>query len=204
MKSTMARQSYGQAEIVPLFYVLNRFGTRFWLHSSTHSLEALSSYQPTSNVVWCTDHAAPKQILLACLSSSSPRSWADTMQCHLDALNLPDTPTLTANTPSTGIWHRCVDRLITCQSQLNLLEEAESKRDLDLMIWCCTKPGAPAPHWKITHSAEMLHPTTRSNFRMRLLLGCHGLESDATRFRVRGDGSPNWNPTCKLCNSGGV
>ena len=45
------------------------------------------------------------------------------------------------------------------------------------------------------------HLTTRSNFRVRLLLGCHGLESDATRFRVRRDGSPTGNPMCKLCNS---
>ena len=28
----------------------------------------------------------------------------------------------------------------------------------------------------------------KSNFRVRLLLGCHGLESDATRFRARRDG----------------
>ena len=69
------------------------------------------------------------------------------------------------------------------------------------MTRCCTKPGAPAPHWKITHSADLLHLTTRSNFRVRLLLGCHGLESDAARFRVRRDGSPTGNPMCKLCNS---
>ena len=52
-----------------------------------------------------------------------------------------------------------------------------------------------------THSADLLHLTTRSNFRVRLLLGCHGLESDAAGFRVRRDGSPTGNPMCKLCNS---
>ena len=35
-----------------------------------------------------------------------------------------------------------------------------------------------------------------------LLLGCHGLESDAARFRVRRDGGRTGNPLCKLCNSG--
>ena len=74
---------------------------------------------------------------------------------------------LVADTPSTGIWHRCADRLIACQSELKLLKEAESKRNHDPLIWCCTKPGVPAPHWKITHSADLLHLTTRSNFRMR-------------------------------------
>ena len=120
------------------------------------------------------------------------------MQHHLDALNLPDISTLTADSPSAGIWRR----LITCQAQLNLLEEAEGKKDLNPLVQCCFKPSAPAPHWKVTHSAEMLHFTTRSNFRVRLLLGCHGLESDAARFRVRRDGGPTGNPTCKLCKSG--
>ena len=86
------------------------------------------------SILQLPDQAAPRQVLLACLSSSSPRSWINTIH-HLDTLNLPDISTLAANTPSAGIWHRCVDRLIACQSQLNLLEEAESKRE------------------KITHSA---------------------------------------------------
>ena len=105
------------------------------------------------------DHAAPKQILLARLSSSSLRSLTNSMQHHLDVLNLPDIPTLVANTPSAGIWIRCIDRLIACHSQLNLLEEAESKRDLNPITQCYTKPaGAPAPHWKITHLADLPTP----------------------------------------------
>ena len=140
------------------------------------------------------------------------RQWYDNSMCSVlwngqpsrtISINLPDISTLAANPHSTGIWHRCVNRLISCQAQLNLNEEAESKRDLDPLIQCCTKPNAPAPHWKVTHSAEMLHLTTRSNFRVRLLLGCHGLECDATRFRVRRDGGPTGN-TCKLCHSGKI
>ena len=37
---------------------------------------------------------------------------------------------------------------------------------------------------------------------VRLLLGCHGLASDAARFRARRDGGPIGNPSCKLCKSG--
>ena len=48
----------------------------------------------------------------------------------------------------------------------------------------------------------MLNLTARSNFRVKLLLGCHGLESDAARFRVRRDGDPTRVSTCKLCKSG--
>ena len=53
-----------------------------------------------------------------------------------------------------------------------------------------------------TSPAQSRPVTTRSNFRVRLLLGCTGLESDAARFRVRTDGGPIGNPRCKLYNSG--
>ena len=82
------------------------------------------------SILQLPNQAAPRQVLLACLSSSSPRSWINTLQCHLDALNLPDISILAANTPSASIWHRCIDRLIACQAQLNLTEEAESKKDV--------------------------------------------------------------------------
>ena len=45
------------------------------------------------------------------------------------------------------------------------------------------------------------HLTSKSNFRIRLLLGSHGLESDASRFRMRKDGQPPGDPSCKLCGS---
>ena len=64
------------------------------------------------SILQLPDQAAPRQVLLACLSSISPRSRINTLQRHLDELNLPDIPTLAANTPSAGVWHRCVDRLI--------------------------------------------------------------------------------------------
>ena len=34
-----------------------------------------------------------------------------------------------------------------------------------------------------------------------LLLGCHGLESDASRFSTQKDGQPCGDPSCKLCGS---
>ena len=46
------------------------------------------------------------------------------------------------------------------------------------------------------------HVTTRrNNFRIRLLVGCDGLEADASRFRWRKDRSQPNNSTCKLCHS---
>ena len=51
------------------------------------------------SILQLPDHAAPKQVLMARLCSSDPRSWINAMQSHLDALNLPDISTLAANPP---------------------------------------------------------------------------------------------------------
>ena len=125
-----------------------------WMADTRKTLKTLYCSKLTflHSILQLPNQAAPRQILLARLSSSSPRSWINTLQCHLDVLNLPDISILAANTPSASIWHRCIDRLIACQAQLNLTEEAESKKDVDPRIRCCTKPSVPAPHWKVTQS----------------------------------------------------
>ena len=44
--------------------------------------------------------------------------------------------------------------------------------------------------------------TRRTNFRIRLLTGCDGLEQDASHFRYRTQGRSSGDPTCKLCGLG--
>ena len=61
--------------------------------------------------------------------------------------------------------------------------------------------SSPSPLWKVTHCPDWSHLTSKSNFRIRLLLGCHGLESDASRFSVRKDGQSRGDPSCKLCGA---
>ena len=123
----------------------------------------------------------PKQVLLACLSSTSPRSWINTLQRHLDELNLPDISTLAADTPSAGIWHRCVDRLIACQAQLNMREEAEGKKDLDPLIRCCTKPSVPAPYWKVTLTSNRKDPNYLSTNREHSTFQVYSPIKEATK-----------------------
>ena len=41
----------------------------------------------------------------------------------------------------------------------------------------------------------------KSNFRIRLLFGCHGLESDASRFSMQKNGQTRGFPSCKLCGA---
>ncbi len=54
--------------------------------------------------------------------------------------------------------------------------------------------GRICPQWLISKGDRQM--LQRSNFKIRLLVGCDGLEWDASRFRG-GERSP----TCKLCHS---
>ena len=55
----------------------------------------------------------------------------------------------------------------------------------------------PSHHWSSTlHDRQA---TTRTSFRVRMLVGCDGLEVDASRFRRRMNGTGPGNSTCNLC-----
>ena len=60
--------------------------------------------------------------------------------------------------------------------------------------------GRPLMLWSCCQLDRSLHGP--SNFRIRLLVGCDGLELDASRFRYRNRGniSPG-DASCKLCNT---
>ena len=64
-----------------------------------------------------------------------------------------------------------------------------------LLSNCLVRLGKPIPHWMVTHGLPRL--TRWNNFRIRLLVGCHGLEEDTCRFVQRG--LPGITSTCKLC-----
>ena len=68
---------------------------------------------------------------------------------------------------------------------MSLLEEAEHKCSLHLLSQMDPRSGSPSTLWTITHNKDLLHLTARNKFRIHLVLGCHGLESDAARFRKR-------------------
>ena len=65
---------------------------------------------------------------------------------------------------------------------------------------CMFPLGKPVPHWTVTRGLPNLRI---NNFRIRLLVGCDGLEADASRFRARRlpGITPN-DPVCKLCMGG--
>ena len=117
------------------------------------------------------------------------------------SLRLAPIISLIDNPPSKGSWKRCAKRILDAHAYLRLLEQAEVKHDLEQLTMCDLNPHAPSALWKVTHCTEHFLLTSRSNFRIRLLLGCHGLESDASRFSIRRNGLTRSDPSCKLCNA---
>ena len=58
----------------------------------------------------------------------------------------------------------------------------------------------PVPQWSITRGDVNL--TRMTIFRIRLLVGCHGLECDAALFRSRSTSVlRSQDPSCKLCGA---
>ena len=58
-----------------------------------------------------------------------------------------------------------------------------------------------SPLWKVTHCPDWIHLTWKSNFRIFLLLGCHGQESNTSRFSMRKYGQSHGDPSCRLCGA---
>ena len=82
-------------------------------------------------------------------------------------------------------------------THLELLNQAEVKEYLTM----CDPNLFTPPLWSMIHCADQLHLTTRPNLRIRLLLGCQGLESDVCRFSSQSNGQARGDPSCKLCGA---
>ena len=145
--------------------------------------------------------ARPRQVLQCRLQESHTKSWITLLESQINELNLPNIATLIQNTPTKSCWKRCIKKILGTHAHLQLLNQAEVKSDLEYLTMCDPNFSTPFHLWSMTHCADQLHLTTRSNFRIRLLLGCHGLESDACRFSSRSNGQARGDPSCKLCGA---
>ena len=79
------------------------------------------------------------------------------------------------------------------RAYLKFLEDCQES----ILSECDTKIGRPLPHWSVTIGD--VQRTRATNFRIRLLVGCDGLEKDVARFRSRSNGTSPADPSCKLC-----
>ena len=112
----------------------------------------------------------------------------------LDELCLPSIKQLLSTPRNKETWKRSIKRLLNIRAYITMQDQCERYPlgDCDLPI------GRLVPHWTVTLDT---HATRRNNFRIRLLVGCDGLEADASRFRWRKDQSQPNNSTYKLCHS---
>ena len=91
-------------------------------------------------------------------------------------------------------WKKQVKRLYLTKEFLAFLDECDH---LPLSL-CSVGLGSPVNHWRVTLGLPIL--TRQNNFRLRLLVGCDGLEQDASRFRQRKDPSSRaHDASCKFC-----
>ena len=130
--------------------------------------------------------------------SGSPMKGSLPIFCTLlESLDLPSLPSIIEGSWSRKAWRRWVGNLCRSIEYSSFLDECSHLHLSD----CMFPLGKPVPHWTVTRGLPNL--TRINNFRIRLLVGCDGLEADASRFRARRlpGITPN-DPVCKLCMGG--
>ena len=138
--------------------------------------------------------ALPRMLLCARSASSTAKGITRHYQQILSDFNLPGLSSLLSEPPKGSPWKAFIKKHLGLTSYLTFLEECNDC----YASQCAFKPHCPAPHWKVTIGDPKL--TRLNNFRIRLLVGCDGLEADASRFRSRTTTAQPGDPSCKLCN----
>ena len=104
------------------------------------------------------------------------------------------------NTPSKSCWKKCVTKILGIRAHPHLLNQVEIRYDLE-QLSMCDPNFSPSLLWKVTHCPDWIHLTSKTNFIIRLLLGCRGLESNASRFSTQKYGQSCGDPSCRLCGA---
>ena len=141
-------------------------------------------------------NALPRKILSTRSASTTAKGITHQYHQVLNNLNLPDLSYLLSEPPKCSPWKAFIKKHMGLISYLTFLEECDDCH----VSQCAFKPLHPAPHWKVTIGDPKL--TRLNNFRIRLLVGCDGLEADAACFRSRTTNAQPGDPSCKLCNQG--
>ena len=138
----------------------------------------------------------PRRVLESRAKCLSLRGIIPTLSSLLEECDLPSINSLMAGSCSRLAWKKQVKRLYLTKEFLAFLDECDH---LPLSL-CSVRLGSPVNHWRATLGLPIL--TRQNNFRLRLLVGCDGLEQDASRFRQRKDPSSRaHDASCKLCLS---
>ena len=146
-----------------------------------------------NSIINLDNNSLPKKLLIKRIQDPMAKGLIPDLQAMLDHLNLPSISTLLDNPIKPASWKRSIKKQLGVRAYLQFLEDCQ-----DCFISeCDIKIGRPLPQWSVT--VGDVQRTRATNFRIRLLAGCDGLEKDAVRFRSRNNGITPADPSCKLC-----
>ena len=143
------------------------------------------------------DEALAKKVPVATLDggvspSSVIHSWSNILSEH----SLPSIEELLNEAPCKPLTWKLTVKLILRSKFYIYFEESCTS----LPVANCSSEsfmtGKCLPHWKVCKGNRKM--TRDTNFKIRLLTGCHGLECDASCFTTRKRGLVG-DPSCKLC-----
>ncbi len=121
--------------------------------------------------------------------SSIIHSWALTLEEYA----LPSIPDLVIALPCSKLSWKNSIKLILAANEYALLTSQCGSIPISKCAPKSITNGRIFPHWMVSKGDRQM--LQRSNFRVRLLVNCDGLEADAARFRG------NISPLCKLCRT---
>ena len=146
-----------------------------------------------NSIINLDNNSLPKKLLIKRIQDPMAKGLIPDLQATLNNLNLPNISILLDNPIKPASWKRSIKKQLGVRAYLKFLEECQ-----DCFISeCDIKIGRPLPHWSVT--VGDVQRTRATNFWIRLLAGCDGLEKDAVRFRSRNNGISPADPSCKLC-----
>ena len=121
----------------------------------------------------------PKQLLEARVGNPRAKGITVTWDNLLDELCLPSIKQLLSTPRNKETWKQSIKRLLSIRAYISMQDQCEKYPLGD----CALLIERHAPHWTIT--LQDIHATCKNNFQICLLVGCDGLEADASLFRWR-------------------
>ena len=134
-----------------------------------------------------------RQVLVARAATPNAKGTIKRYRELLSGLSLPELSALLSTPPKNEPWKAFIKKNLALRAHVDFLET----QDASYLGSCDLQLHRPAPHWRVTVGDPTL--TRLNNFRIRLLVGCDGLEHDAARFWYRNTGAAPSDPSCKLC-----
>ena len=135
----------------------------------------------------------PRLVLEKRLSCSPMKGSLPVFTSLLVSLDLPSIPDILGGDWCKQAWSRWMKTLSRSLEYSAFLDKCSQ---LPLSEYLLTL-GKPIPHWSVTIGLPKL--TRLNNLRIRLLVGCDGLEADACRFRARKYLGATGSAICRLC-----